>query len=218
MNNSLMDVFLDLDQPNHTSISDEILANSLLAKFQSIIVSIGKRIKQIKRIGFAYDTPSVALYDQAKDLYCLGYFFSSVIVCRSTAEYLAYEIFFEEVELEGKSEIIESVAENLDFRKIVNEFLYNPKKNYLIIDKKAHDLFNELYTLGNQWTHPKKLIKGVRIENEAFKSIEILGSLLSSLRDVTKDYDLSNGMFMKKPTARKKIRPIILGSGGRIER
>lgn len=206
-----MDVFLDLDPQLNDGIDEEV-ANALLSKFQPILANIGKRIKQIKRIGIAYDTPSVAMYDQAKDLYALGYFVSSIIVCRSTAEFLAFEIFLEEVELEGKTEIIELVAENLDFRKIVNEFLYNPKKGLEYINKDTHDKFNDLYNLGNNWIHPRKVKGKVNISEVAFKSIEMLGLLLSSLRDVMKDYDISKGMFIKKSTARKKIRPIVLGS------
>lgn len=206
----LMDVFLDLD-PDQNVGSDEVVAKTLLFKFQPILANIGKRVKQIKRIGMAYDTPSVAMYDQAKDLYSLGYFVSSIIVCRSTAEYLAFEIFIEEVELEGRTEIIESVAENLDFRKVVNEFLYNPKKGFTYINKDTHDIFNNLYSLSNDWVHPRKIKEKVKIEEIAFKSLEMLGSLLSSLRDVMKDYEVVKGSLVKKATARKKIRPIVLG-------
>lgn len=206
----LMDVFLDLD-PLPANDADEEVGKFFLLRFRPNLANIGKRTKQIKRIGVAYDTPSVAMYDQAKDLYSLGYFVSSIIVCRSTAEYLAFEIFFEEVELEGKTEIIESVAESLDFRKVVNEFLYNPKKGFTYINKDTHDMFNNLYSLGNDWVHPRKIKEKFKIGEIAFKSLEMLGSLLSSLRDVMKDYRVVKGSFVKKATARKKIRPIVLG-------
>lgn len=209
-----MDIFLDLEQNNELKLTDEKLGEIFLAKFKPILSSIGRRKKKTKSPGMSYDVPSVDLYDQAKDLYYLGYFVSAILVCRSAAEYLAYEIFLEEVELEGKTEIIESVAESLDFRKIVNGFLYNPKKNYKIIDEHSHNLFNELYDLGNEWIHPRKLTKKVNIENEAYRSIEMLSSLISSLRDVLKDYDIYKGGLTKKATARKKIRPVTLGYRG----
>ncbi|HJX59444.1 hypothetical protein A2V61_02470 [Candidatus Woesebacteria bacterium RBG_19FT_COMBO_47_8] len=209
-NKQLMDVFLDLD-PLPVNNTDEEVGRSFLFRFRPNLANIGKRTKQIKRIGMAYDTPSVAMYDQAKDLYSLGYFVSSIIVCRSTAEYLAFEIFLEEVELEGKTEIIESVAESLDFRKVVNEFLYNPKKGFAYINKDTHDIFNNLYSLANNWVHPRKIKDKVKIEKVAFKSLEMLGSLLSSLRDVMKDYKVVKGSLVRKATARKKVRPIILG-------
>jgi hypothetical protein len=208
-NRKQMDVFLDLDP--EIEFENEDTAKSLLLKFEAFLPSIGKRIKQIKKIGITYDTPSVAMYDQAKDLYCLGYFVSSIIICRSTAEYLAFEIFLEEVEIEGKTEIVESVAENLDFRKIVNEFLYNPHRGFNYINKETRDIFNDLYTLGNDWVHPRKIKEKVKIEEIALKSLEMLGALLSSLRDVMKDYKVVRGALVKKSTARKKIRPIILG-------
>lgn len=207
-----MELFLDLDQPDFRKLTDNDLGQDLLKKYDVLIGSIGKRRRQIKTVGISYDTPSVAFYDQAKDLYCLGYFTSTILVCRSTAEYLAYEIFLEEVNLEGNAELIEAVAENLDFRKIVNEFLYNRKKGYEVIDKKTKDLFNSLYDLGNKWVHPKKFEKKVKIEDEAFKAIDTLGDLISSLRDVLKDYVVKNGGLHKKPEGRKKLRPITLGS------
>lgn len=207
-----MDVFLDLDVARYDG-TDEEVASVLLAKLQSIQTSTGKRMKQVTRIPMSYDTPSRAMYEQAQELFCLGYFVSSIIVCRSTAEYLAFEIFFEEVELDGKTETIELVAENLDFRKIVNEFLYNKKKGISIIDKETHQLFNDLYTLGNDWVHPKMHKEKVHIESVALQSVNMLGTLLTALRDVMKDYDVSNGVLVKKATARKKVRPIKLSSG-----
>lgn len=210
-----MDVFLNFEQLNELKLTDDKLGEIFLTKFKPMLSSIGRRRKEIKSPGMSYDVPSVDLFDQAKDLYYLGYFISAIFVCRSAAEYLAFEIFLEEVELEGKTEIIESVAESLDFRKIVTGFLYNPKKKFYIIDEKTHNLFNELYDIGNKWIHPKKLTKKVNIENESRKSIEILGSLIFSLRDVLKDYDIHNGGLIKKSTARKKIRPIVLGYRGK---
>jgi len=204
-------IFLDLDNPNQDLLSDEAAAKTFLSKFEPILASIGKRKKQVKRIGISYDVPSVALFDQAKDLYYLGYFIPTIILCRAAAERLAYEIFIEEVELEGNTEVIEAIAENLDFRKIVNEFLFNKKKGAQIIDEATHDLFNEIYDIGNKWIHPKKLIGKVKIYDEAIKAIEITSSLIYSLRDVMKDYKISNGILIKKATARKKIRPINLG-------
>lgn len=214
-----MDVFLDLDpggreDPNAT---DEHLATVFLQKFQPILQTIGKRIKETKQIGISYDTASVALYDQAKDLYFLGYFVSTIMVCRSIAEYLAFEIFYEEVELEGSPELIRQLAENLDFRKIVNEFLYNPKKGHLIIDEKSHDIFNEIYTVGNSWVHPTSS-SPVNVELEAKNILGKIQSLLSSLRDVMKDYVIVNGKMVKKQTARRKVRPIVLGPNIRKNR
>jgi len=207
-----MDVFLDLDPIEKENISNKDLANLYLKKFSPILDSIGERIRDIKKIGVSYDTASVALYDQAKDLYFLGYFVSAIMVCRSIAEYLAYEIFFEEVEISGEEILLKSVAENLDFRKIVNEFLYNPKKGFIIIDKDSHDLFNEIYTLGNAWIHPNSLGKVVKIKDESKMILGKVQLLISSLRDVIKDYDVSDGKLIKKTTARKKIRPIALKS------
>jgi len=103
--------------------------------------------------------------------------FHAFVVCRTAVERLAFEIFFEEVEIEGKKELIETLAESLDFRKILDGFLYNKDKGYKIISKKEHGLFHELYTLGNKWIHPKKPPIGVKIENEALKSMMILGAL-----------------------------------------
>lgn len=119
--------------------------------------------------------------------------------------------------MHGGDDIIESVADNLDFRKIVNEFLYNPKKGYMLIDKETRGLFNELYTISNIWIHPRKRVGKVNIEEESSRAIDILGKLLS-LRDVMKEYDISAGKLVKKAISRKKIRPIELGKNRYIPR
>jgi len=212
--NNTVDVFLDLDPGGleKLNITDGELATAFLGKFQPILTSIGRRIRETKSFGIFYDTPSVALFEQAKDLFILGYFVSTIMVCRSISEYLAYEIFYEEVELVGPPELIKTVAENLDFKKIVNEFLYNPGKNYFFIDKNSCDIFNEIYSIGNSWVHPNNSSEPVNIELEAKKTLDKTQSLIHSLRDVMKDHFISNGVLVKKQNARKKIRPIVLGS------
>ncbi|MFZ3069365.1 MAG: hypothetical protein WA052_03585 [Microgenomates group bacterium] len=204
-----MDVFLALDTQFANSEPDDVVASNLLAKFEPNLSLIGKRIKRIKVGGILYDTPSVNLFDQAKDLFSLGYFASTIMVCRSIAEYLASEIFYEEVEIDGDRLIIEQLAESLDFRKIVNDFLYNHKKGYKIIDKNSAKLFNDLYDLGNQWVHPKRGNWGRPVEEIAFESIEQLGTLIISLRDVMKDFDISKGVLVKKLSGKKRQRPVV---------
>jgi len=86
-----MPVFLDLENGSPVGIfSDEELSQVILKKFDINKKKIGKRYKEIKKIGISYHTESVKLYNQAKELFCLGYFESSIIVCRSVAEYLAF--------------------------------------------------------------------------------------------------------------------------------
>ncbi len=206
----LMNIYIDLEPLITDMTSDQAAGNAVLSQFQPIQEFIGIRMKQVKRLEMAYDTPSVALYNQAKDLYILGYFFSSIVICRSTVEYLAFEIFSEEVKIEGDTQVLESIAENLDFRKIVNEFLYKPDKGYEIIDKETSKKFNELYDLGNKWVHPKEARKDTRIEDDAFNAIKIVGELIESLRGILRDYDISEGRFEKKSDARVKVRPIKL--------
>lgn len=82
-------VFLNLDITNKESITDEDAADILLSKFLPIKKSIGRRLKKVKTIGITYDVPSVLIHDQARDLYCLGYFYSAIIVCRSAAEHFS---------------------------------------------------------------------------------------------------------------------------------
>ena len=204
-----MDVFLDLETQFADREPDNVVAKNLLAKFNPTLPLIGKRIKRIKVGGILYDTPSVNLYDQAKDLFALGYFTPTIMVCRSIAEYLANEIFYEEVGIDGDRLIIEQLAESLDFRKIVNDFLYSPKKGYRIIDKNSAKLFNELYDTGNQWIHPKRGNWGKPVEEIAFDSIEQLGTLIISLRDVLKDFDISKGVLVKKKLGKQRQRPVV---------
>lgn len=210
--------YLDLEDPNNTSgVSLEGLPENVKKAFQSmstdeksgeVIIerfinnkqAIGKRIKEMSNLGISYDTKSVKLYHQAKELYCLGYFESAIMVCRATAEYLANEIFVEQVDIHGERETIEQIAEDIDFRKIVNNFLYSPKRPKKFIDESSKNLFNSLYDLGNKWIHPNlSKQKKLEIDAESKKAIEMLRELINSLRGVLIDYQIEKRALKLKP-------------------
>lgn len=210
----LMSVFLDLES-NSTlnNLSDGDYGKIIYGRFELNKNSIGKRYKSIPSLGISYDTESVRLYHQAKELYCLGYFESTIMVCRATAEYLAFEVFVEQIDLQGDRKQIESIAENLDFRKIVNNFL--AKGTQPLIDKNSRDLFNQLYDLGNNWIHPKEKQVEVVVEEEAGKALSLLGKLMQSLRSVLFDYEIVNGVLTRKQNSRKYYRGIKLAQSNK---
>jgi len=190
-------VFLNLEGNLAT---DEEYSQRILAKFTLNQSEIGKRYKDIKPPGVTYYTESVKLYNQARDLFCLGYFESSIIVCRSVAEYLAFEIFVEQINLTAEREQIETIAENLDFRKIVDNFLVD-KENPLI-DKKTKDIFHKLYDDGNKLVHPKRRTGEITIEEKAKQVLDSLTELMQILRNVFNDMTPINGILCKKPGSR----------------
>jgi len=215
--NKIIPVFLDLEDPNNISggsleglpestkkafqkiSTDEKVAEVLIGRFIANRQQIGKRIKEMGNLGISYSTKSVKLYHQAKDLYSLGYFESAIVVCRATAEYLAYEIFVERINIDGEREIIERLAESLDFRKIVNNFLCPSKNGNQYINQQSKKLFNNLYDLGNKWIHPKQSEQtGLNVEHEAKNAIETLKELIDSLRNVFNDYQIEKGSLKIK--------------------
>lgn len=206
--NNTIEVFLDLDPGIQTS-SDMEAGDIVLAKFRPNLDKIGNRAKSIKQVGISYNTASVNLFDQAKDLFALGYFVSAILVCRSAAEYIAYELFCEEVKISGDQELIESIAESLDFRKILSEFLFNKKKGRLLIDQATNGYFHELYDLGNQWVHPKSSSQKINSEKQAEQAITLLQKLIESLRNVMIEYDIADGKLKLKSEGRQKVRPIV---------
>lgn len=215
--NKTVSVFLDLEDPNNISggsleglpestkkalqalSTDEKVADVLIDKFIVNKQQIGKRVKEMGNLGISYSTKSVKLYHQAKDLYALGYFESAIMVCRATAEYLVYEIFVERINIEGDRKTIELLAESLDFRKIVNDFICSPKNGNQYIDQPSKKLFNNLYDLGNKWIHLKQSEQvGLNVENEAKIAIETLRKLIDSLRNVFNDYRIEKGSLKMK--------------------
>ena len=161
-----MEVFLDLDAK--TDMTDEELVNLLVAKFQFNSKDIAKRIRLTAPLGMSYDTKSVRLFHQARELFELGYFESTIMVCRATAEHLATELFYEQVDIEGNQETIAKIAETLDFRKIVNDILHDKKNPASVIKSDMCKLFNDLYKLGNDYIHPRTQT----IEREPAKDAE----------------------------------------------
>lgn len=224
-NNKTISVFLDLEDPNNISgaslkglpeatqkalkamSTDEKVAEILIGRFMADKQGIGKRAKEMGNLGMSYSTKSVKLYHQAKDLYCLGYFESAIMVCRATAEYLAFEIFVERIDIKGDRERIEQIAESLDFRKIVNDFLCPSKSSNMLIDGSSKKLFNSLYDLGNRWIHPKQSKQtGLKVESEAKKAVDMLRQLIDSLRNVFIDYQIEKGSLKLKTESVQKYK------------
>lgn len=218
-------VFLDLEDPNNLHGGDlsglpeeaqkaiknlstnKKVAEVFLEKFLANKESIGKRIKETGNLGISYSTKSVHLYHEAKELYSLGYFYSTIMVCRSTTEYLAYEIFVERIDLEDNRITIEMIAEDLDFRKIVNDFLCPKGNTSPFIDAETKKLFNKIYDLGNDWVHPKRSKQqSFNVQSEAKKSLEMLRKLIDSLRNVLIDHDIEKGQLKIKETSREKYK------------
>lgn len=131
------------------------------------------------------------------------------MLCRSISEYLAYELFVERVNIEAKTETIEKLAESLDCRKIVNDFLYSDLEDQSIISKKAKQNFNKIYDIGNNWVHPKLNKQEEDVQKIAKETLLQLRELLIELRNILNDYDIVNGRLSVKATSTQK-RPMKL--------
>jgi len=185
----------------------EEFCETTFEKFNKDKKNIETRYKEVPQV-VAHYTESVRLYGQARDLYCLGYFDSAIVVCRAAAEYLALELFVEQIDLDDDREKIEQIAENLDFRKIVDNFLFN--KNKPLINKDIKDIFHKIYDIGNKWIHPKKdKIQSTR-EHDAKNTLLLLTLLMNSTRSIFVDAEIINGCISKKPNSTKRCNGIRL--------
>ncbi len=205
----LLPVYLDLEKK--TEFGDETILSIYEGRIKQDKKGLIQRFKSTAELGMSYDTPSVRLFHEARNLFILGYFKSTIMVCRSTAEYLAYGLFISLTDIKETLEEIEKIAEDLNFRKIVNDHLFR-KKNPLIDNKgQSQELFNNLYTLCNDWVHPKIKQRNLNVESEAKKTLGILRELINTEMNVLNDYDTTNGVLKKKPTSRIYKRGIKLG-------
>jgi len=205
-----MEVYLDLDAKS--DLSDEELVDLLVSRFKLNYKEIADRIKKIAPLGISYDTKSVRLYHQAEELFELGYFESTIMVCRATAEHLATELFFEQADISGNEETIAKIAETLDFRKIVNDVLHDKKNPNSVIKSDMCQLFNDLYKLGNDYIHPRTQAKERKPAKDAETALKMTKKLIDGYRNVMDDYDVSQGKLKPKATARSYKRGIKLGS------
>lgn len=202
-------VFLDLEKTQ--DLNDDLISTIYIDRINSNKKSIIKRFKIITESGVLYDTPSVRLYHEAKDLFILGYFKPTIMVCRSTAEYLAYELFFQLIDIDGDIETIKKIAESLDFRKIVNDFLFKDKDPLVKEKTSSKQIFNDLYTIGNNWIHPKSIQNNLNLEKQAKDALFKLLTLLKLERNVFTDYSIDQGKLKKKEDSRNYKRGIQLG-------
>lgn len=184
-------VYLDLDVPGVAELSDDITGLNELGIFLGQKEEIGKRVKEMKSFGIFYPSRSVILFQQAKKLYCLGLYESSIMVCRSTVEYIANELLEEELRIIEDKKFSAFISDNIDFRKLVNGHLY-PK----VIDKNNRKKFNEIYDLGNKYVHPKRL--QTKVQEDAKNSVMLLRDLILALRSLLDKYEIVEGMLKKK--------------------
>ncbi|MFH1089750.1 MAG: DUF4145 domain-containing protein [Candidatus Uhrbacteria bacterium] len=189
--NKSTSVFLDLEVPGEAELNDEITGLNALGIFLGQKEDIGKRVKEIKSSGIFYPSRSVTLFQQAKKLYVLGLYESSIMVCRSTVEYIANELFEEEMSGFKDEKLSGFIVDSIDFRKLVNDFLF-PK----IIDKNSRKKFNDIYDLGNRYIHPKKI--QINAHDDAKNVITLLCDLILSLRNLLDKYEIVDGILKKK--------------------
>jgi len=188
---------------------EKLQGDILIERFKNDIENITKRDNEIEKLNISYAVKSVILFHEAKTLYSLGMFDMTIIVCRTIVEYLAQELFIEYAQIDGEYEAIIKLAENLDFRKIVNEFLYNKDETKTIISKDNKEKFNNIYTMGNDWVHPKTS-KQTNVEDTAKNIILLLRDLLDSLRNVFNDYYANDGKLIPKLNRKLPRRPMKL--------
>lgn len=188
----MTEVYLDLDSGSDYHLDDQTAGLNELGVFSANKKNIGKRAKKIGGQGILYSAKSVELYMEAKKLYILGLFNSSIMVCRATAEYLANEIFEKNIESIKNKELSDFIYESLDFRKIVNNYLFK----YKIIKKSDKDRFNKIYDVGNKYIHPKKETRNT--EEDCEDLINVLKELILSLRNLLKEYEIVEGVLTKK--------------------
>ena len=208
---SLLPVYLDLEKSE--KLSEDLIQSIFVSRIDQNKKEISKRFKEITELGMSYDTPSVRLYHEARDLFILGYFKSTIMICRATAEYLAYELGIEFIELDGSGQTIETIVDKLDFRKIVNDFLFREINPLIKSGVKTKKLFNDLYDLGNNWVHPKSKRENLDIQVEAKSALLMLRELIDSERNVLKDNEIYKGVLRKKKDSRVYKRGIKLGEG-----
>ncbi len=205
----MIKVYLDLEK--NKELSDELIISIYSSRAQQDSKALIQRFRITTELGMSHNTPSVRLFHEARDLFVLGYFKSTIMVCRSTAEYLAYELFISFTDMGGSREEIEKTAENLNFRKIVNDHLFK-ETNPLIENKNnSKELFNSLYTLGNNWVHPKIIQRDLNVEIQAEEALRMLRELINVEMNVLNDYGISNGILKKKAGSRAYRRGIKLG-------
>lgn len=191
MSNTTNKDFLNLVSP--LPQNPDQVGKDLLVGFIGNQKLIGERYIKVHKARILNNIKSVHLFEQAERLYCFGLFDSAIMVSRSTAEYIASELLRENLSVIKDEGLLKNfIVDSIDFRKIVNDFLYKNK----IISKEIRKNFNDLYELGNNYVHPKS--KSLNPEEDALKAVTFLGNLISSLRNVLNEYDINNGILVEK--------------------
>ncbi len=163
------EVYINFDDPNECTLGDKQIGMNQLGEFICQIKDIAKRAKDIqpKSLGVFTPTQSLILFEQAKKLYILGLFESSIMVSRATAEYIANELLEDNLTSIKNAQLHTFILDNIDFRKAINGYL-SPNK---IIKKEDNKALNKLYDIGNRYVHPKR--QKTNPEKDAREAIEL---------------------------------------------
>jgi len=183
---------MDLTFNNISHLTDTEAAEEFFKDYKFNSTEIGYRYKKIANSHYLFNTKTVKLYYQAEQLFCLGLFESVIMVCRATAEYLSYEIFGENLDISDDNTKI-FITENLDFRKVVNDYLYKNGK----IFKEYKDNFNKIYSIGNNYIHPN-LTKQLNLEKDAEECLSMLRLIVNNLKTIFRKYDFIGGRWVLK--------------------
>jgi len=115
----------------------------------------------------------VEFYMQTKLLYRDGFYEAAIMVARSTAEMICYDILQNLSHPFGTSEEIE----RHNFRKLAR-FLFDDAH---YIDERVHTLLNSIYDIGNNYVHPKA---NKEAKQDARKCMLLLGETIDRLYSV----------------------------------
>lgn len=134
------------DKESYDSFIDDIRQDMSKEYNQNIDEKILRWI-EVTRIKSFHRAQPVYSYIQAKMLYRDGFFEAAIMMSRSTAEMVCYDLLRTVNHPFGSFDEIE----HTNFRRLL-KFLF---ENTTLIEKRTYELLNQVYDIGNNYVHPK---------------------------------------------------------------
>jgi hypothetical protein len=198
-----IDVFLDL--LSNWPKNDQTRANFrelLRERFEASLPDAVERLWDLPPVILRLYGEYLDLLIEARQLYIIGHFYSCVAMCGIVSERLVKDVFRVSIVVQkNDSQQIPPDAAFDQFERVEVIGIIRFLKEADLLSNEAATAAEELGKIRNRYAHAR----GKNPQQDAFKSIKLLHTLVEDTVSVFKEFDIKDGTFVRKasPSATK---------------
>jgi hypothetical protein len=190
-------VYVDLlpNQPN-TENTRANLGDLFRAKFDLKLNDAVDRVWKLPPLILRNPTAEyIALLEEARELFRMGYFYSCVAMCGIVGEKLVKDLLRDSVLISLRAKVNRPSDEAFDqLERVDSSAIMRFLNKAGLLNDEAKRAADELIQLRNKYAHAR----GNAPEKDALEAIRHLHIIVDGTVSVLRDYEISNGKFVPK--------------------